>query len=839
MDVAVFVGFAAAGPLHQPVVIEGTAQFNDVFGRDLQLAWDTQLGQTANAYLGPAVRAFFAGGGRRCWVIRVADTPDTLRRAGIIGTSRSVARSNRFGLVGLIGLDDLSATWSQATLVARSVGSWSDGVQVSATALSDAVSVVGSWTYSNVVALAVTAPLDLVPGDLLRVTFPETGYALWLALDAVGASVPFGSPTASSIGQPAQWVTGSQQAWFSAAVPASWAPLVAARARLFDGTLEPADLSLVDAKVDSNGIIHLDLAIAPPTPPQVGALVQVDFSGGWARTAWLTIDEVRLGAPTGSPLSPVLTLSGTAQWWLSQPPGTFPPLHSAWAERFTLQLDVQLGFERWTGQADSYPMQLTDLGLLPAHPRFWGSLPDDAQLYGTQTIGQTALVQALTSPRFPVAGDGAAAILYIPLGAGGLRGAEPSSDTPLDRDGLTMFGADLFVDGDLASVGVNALLDEADFLRFQQPLPRALSGMHGALGLTEPALIAIPDAVHRGWVRDEPRIVPPPPCPPVPPVVLPDCQPPVSDPGFPGQFAPCDTEATSPVETSQPITQVSLVDTGGWSTQPIDNFSAESLLDIQQSVLTLCAAAGDLLSVLSLPAHYRDSAAIAHSDSLAGRFTYDRDRTLSFGAVYHPWQISRDDPSGRLLQSPPDGAMCGLIAGRTLARGAWVAPANQAMPGILALTPFLASERRLDLQNGHVNVIRQEPAGFLVLSNQTLSDDDTVRPINVRRLMSLLRRLVLREGANYVFEPNDASFRRLVQRSFEAVLDNLYLRGAFSGATPDVAYQVNAGPVLNTSQSVDSGRLIVELKVVPAQALNFLTIRLVNAGDSALRVVEG
>src|SRR5687768_8912687 len=72
MDVAAFVGFAASGPVHQPVAVEDAAQFAAVFGEDAPLVWDRQRGESVYAYLAPAVRAFFRNGGRRCWVVRVA-----------------------------------------------------------------------------------------------------------------------------------------------------------------------------------------------------------------------------------------------------------------------------------------------------------------------------------------------------------------------------------------------------------------------------------------------------------------------------------------------------------------------------------------------------------------------------------------------------------------------------------------------------------------------------------------------------------------------------------------------------------------------------------------------
>ena len=80
MDIAAFVGFAPAGPLHVPVPIEDTVRFRQIFhpANDSEspalypLAWDAARGSFEYAHLGPAVEAFFRNGGRRCWVVRVA-----------------------------------------------------------------------------------------------------------------------------------------------------------------------------------------------------------------------------------------------------------------------------------------------------------------------------------------------------------------------------------------------------------------------------------------------------------------------------------------------------------------------------------------------------------------------------------------------------------------------------------------------------------------------------------------------------------------------------------------------------------------------------------------------
>jgi phage tail sheath protein FI len=97
--------------------------------------------------------------------------------------------------------------------------------------------------------------------------------------------------------------------------------------------------------------------------------------------------------------------------------------------------------------------------------------------------------------------------------------------------------------------------------------------------------------------------------------------------------------------------------------------------------------------------------------------------------------------------------------------------------------------------------------------------------------MCLLRRLALRRGAVYVFEPNGATLRRTVERGFQAVLDDLFRRGAFAGAQAADAYRVEVGDVLNTPQRRDLGQFWVELKVAPALPLSFLTVRVSRHGE--------
>jgi uncharacterized protein len=63
-DIAGFIGIAERGKLHTPTLIENWSDFRQHFG-----------GHIAAGYLAYAVESFFLNGGRRCYVVRVAD-PD-------------------------------------------------------------------------------------------------------------------------------------------------------------------------------------------------------------------------------------------------------------------------------------------------------------------------------------------------------------------------------------------------------------------------------------------------------------------------------------------------------------------------------------------------------------------------------------------------------------------------------------------------------------------------------------------------------------------------------------------------------------------------------------------
>ena len=492
------------------------------------------------------------------------------------------------------------------------------------------------------------------------------------------------------------------------------------------------------------------------------------------------------------PVAGVVTVITGFEYWSASPPPELTRVE-------------RLSFELRAGG-----VRLDGLAFAPRHPRYWAGLPSDRELFAAEAL-VTGLAAEAASPRFPLAGPGAG--LFLPIDMPFLV-SDPVGPEGTATDGSIEFDERLFLDSRLAETGTLDLMNEADYIRYQSPSPDRLHGIHAALDVDEATIIAVPDAVLSGWSYVEQIFPLPSPAP---------TEAPVED--LPYVFRDCDAKVAPPPAAPPPVPE--------FYTTVTSHFSDGALVRIQQALLRMCAARGDLFAILSVPASYREAELLTHT----GKFT--ESGTLSYGGLYHPWLTGREENSlDRLRTSPPDGAIAGTMAKRALLRGAWIAPAGEALHGVVALEPKVRREYWQAIQDAQVNLIRQEPSGFFCLNSDTLSQDDDLRPINVRRLLQLLRRAALRLGANYVFEPNDAPFRRSVQRGFEAMLDGMFLRGAFSGRVAAEGFQVVTDSSLNTRASIEQGRFIVEIRVAPSLPLTFLTVRLVQAADRTF-VTEG
>jgi phage tail sheath protein FI len=153
------------------------------------------------------------------------------------------------------------------------------------------------------------------------------------------------------------------------------------------------------------------------------------------------------------------------------------------------------------------------------------------------------------------------------------------------------------------------------------------------------------------------------------------------------------------------------------------------------------------------------------------------------------------------------------------------------MNNVLGLQPVLTSDAQSMFDLNRINLIAQQPEGFLMLGQDTLvTVEADLIPLNVRRLLIVIRRLALREGVRYVFQNISPTFQRQVTRQFEQWMQQMLLQGAFAGLSAADSYRVIADGSVNTQDSMNQGRFIVELQVAPSVPMEFLTVQLVQNG---------
>src|SRR5947207_243190 len=231
MDIAVFIGFAASGPLQIPVAVESEAQFQAIFGDDAPLAWDLERGEQLYAYLGPAVRAFFRNKGQRCWVIRVAKQSPNNEK------DQNFARYNYFPISALARAEfDKDGNFLRvmpAFSRARAEGSWSDSMQVGAALFARPAQIAGrierdGGTYRLWVK---RSPGDeFSKGELLQLDFDDKRIVFLAVTDINSAmtSPPFSPPSSGQLVE----LKSTKAIWLkrvTSADPPPWLPRFAVR----------------------------------------------------------------------------------------------------------------------------------------------------------------------------------------------------------------------------------------------------------------------------------------------------------------------------------------------------------------------------------------------------------------------------------------------------------------------------------------------------------------------------------------------------------------------------------------------------------------------------------
>jgi hypothetical protein len=210
----------------------------------------------------------------------------------------------------------------------------------------------------------------------------------------------------------------------------------------------------------------------------------------------------------------------------------------------------------------------------------------------------------------------------------------------------------------------------------------------------------------------------------------------------------------------------------------------------------------------------------------------------SFVAAYHPWLYvaRRDDQRDAPILVPPSAVAAGIIAQREIEVGIHHGPANVIAAGVVKPGEPVSAAQHDVLHPLGINVFQLERDGLRLTAARTLSRDPAYRQLSVRRLMSMLRRVLERQMQWMVFEPHTPSLRADVRYMLRSFLRQLHRANAFRGAREEDAFFVRCDDALNPTPSVDAGRLVAEIGVAPAEPLEFLVLRIARDGEGLLQV---
>lgn len=910
MDIAGFVGLSRAGPFDVPVPIEDVARFRELFGEDVELAWDAARGTQVKSLLGPCVEHFFRNGGRRCWVVRVGDG----------GVRRELEIP---GLFQAPGKSSAIADMARAIARARSAGTWADDLLVGAllreerlAASAGSMLTIDSSGSSPEFSISIEdRTLDVEPDELIRLEYAD-GVSLYLFVDALSVSGSVGilfaktayrvgpadgaspsGPIAKVLDAPAAALFGASQAallgvyrvrfdllagnadegithavrelGFGPKHPRYWVELPDDE-QLFDrreGLRREPDLDLeaLWAEVTAprfplagggsqDGIRYLPLGmstvaeLSSSAPERAVDALIADGITALGAALFIDADLSRCGA---------LALSAEAEAILYAEPArrrALRGLHALWtidevtllalpdavhagAAARTPSAELRLAAP-WLGaievltQPDRVLARWTPVPGAGAYRLAWSESPD-FELEEALELPAEAEPFALVplAPQCPRQ-------YFFRVRALSERERGPWSNSAPRRLPADVF--DACADAASMRLELELAFSASPAERAVQVAWTPLEGVEFQLVVAQDPDFAVP--------REERRTS--------------EAQAAIVG-GVDGELylrvRAIDGERVGPWSITlhwipartEARTLGSLVDDG-----------AGVALAVHRAALRFCAARGDVLALLSTPRGFLDDDVIAHvarlrpasmsreasiadADAVASTSSHEvpaltpgESDVLAYGALYHPWILGVAEAEGVIVHAPPEGAVAGIAARLALSEGAWHAPANQPLVEVLALDTPGARQSWFMLSRVGVNLVQADPRGFLVLDASTLAREPDRRPINVRRLMMLLRRLALREGTTYVFEPHDEELRSLVRHRFEQMLSDLYVRGAFAGATPTEGFQVVADGTVNTPASTDRGQFLIELRVAPSRPLVFLTVRLLQEGPERLVLEE-
>jgi uncharacterized protein len=275
---------------------------------------------------------------------------------------------------------------------------------------------------------------------------------------------------------------------------------------------------------------------------------------------------------------------------------------------------------------------------------------------------------------------------------------------------------------------------------------------------------------------------------------------------------------------AEDVTMVIVPDLITAATKPDKTVDLNLWKAVQTTLITHCELHGNRMAVLDAPPGMTPQQIKEWRSDVA---MYDS----AFAALYYPWiRVENPTPnngSDAEMLIPPSGHIAGVWARVDETRGVWKAPANETIAGCLDVEyPVTKAEQSL-LNPIGINCVRPfGTRGIRIWGGRTLASDTDWRYLNVRRLFNMVETSIL-DGTQWaVFEPNDVKLWEGVKRTLTGFLTGLWRDGALFGSSADQAFYVKCDAETNPPQSIDEGKLVVEVGIAPVKPAEFVIFRI-------------
>jgi hypothetical protein len=208
----------------------------------------------------------------------------------------------------------------------------------------------------------------------------------------------------------------------------------------------------------------------------------------------------------------------------------------------------------------------------------------------------------------------------------------------------------------------------------------------------------------------------------------------------------------------------------------------------------------------------------------------------AFLQLAYPWvRTPGSDGLPEQLESP-DGALTGILARNALVNGTYSSAANLHVADLFDVDPVLdRHEREANSLVERVSLIGRTPLGLRLLSDVTMSLDESYRPGSTSRLISTIVRTARRIGEEIVFDVSGPRLWGEIRNRLDSMMRGLYHAGAFEGASPGEAYQVRCDSSTMTQNDLDNGRVVATVQFTAAAPIDTITVVLIlnQGGQSA------